>query len=641
VVSVVAESAGLAATETVRANKATMGIVGDFVKTTEGHIKKAKELTFGVMRGDALAEVEKYTQAYNEIQTLGAKIGQFKIEKGDSLEAQMRGERFVKTITKGEHKAHKERKKMLQDQNKEAEAESRRTGKIAVDVAHGFVQEARQAYVTDASMFANMTFEQAKQWKRRASDQKDFYARSRLALGEKIYSDQANQGQYYAELKILDAKMLKDKNIMWAKIEAANSDLSGKIIAGQNLTEAELGIATDVMIGHWAGVSEKIKTDWADKGPISEEIVSGLKAIDAAHAGAMVDIKRDSTLTAAARIAKIQEVTAEHEAQRNKIVGFIAKNQEEIRTGGEAVQADMLKRIKVVTGEVSDALAKSAKESASKIKTTVKEEFKISGTEAAGFLRDLAGIRPGQFKKDLKSLRISFENFLKKLEKAATTLITRTNRKLKTHRKTFDDYWKSIEKATKDYTKKIQDTVMNFWKALIGFATGGTAMMAATAQGLISVLEAKFEKINLLDILTSGGKIYDWALRVVRSLQSAFAGRNPFDSAISIAARNAEAIIDSMAKKRESGGTITPIKSMTHQRLASESARSQAKNDLIGATHAPFWSKKVIAQNEQTNRILARGFKAMVMMQGNKAQRAKALDNVATLSNQGDGMTTR
>ena len=622
VVPVVGTAADRAGAETVRANAVTAGLVEEFVTSTENHIARAEKLAFGGMKGEVLSDLDKYRSAIEEIDQLNANIGD--------------DDKF----SKKERKRFKERKKMLQEQMRDDNEAAIRNKGMSLDVGTHYVDEARRAYEMDTSMFSSMTFDQQKEWKKRAHDQRDFYARSRLALGEKIMFDSKNEKQYRAELKALDVQMMADKNAMFADIAAANQDLEAKIRSGQSLTAAEAKVVTNVMLGNWTAAGDEIKKQWADKGDVSEAISEGMDSINASYTKQMLKVKNASFENADDRIAALLKVTNAHKLQRDQISQFIASNVDDIKNGSKSVQKDLADRLKVVTDKIGVDMKKAGKEQAKGLKKVVAEEFTITGGEAAGFLRDLAGIRPTKFKKDLKKLRISFENFLKKMEKTAVKLIAKTNKKMATHREAYNNYWKKIEQYTNDYTAKILKSSTGFWKQIISLASSGTNIMIAAASALISTLETKFRSVNILDILTSGGKIHDWALRIVRSLDQAFKGTNPFDTAINIAARKSSAIVDAMARDSEGKGTVTPIGSMTRNQRAGADARNRVKDDLIAATNNPAWSEKVKAQNETTNRILSNGFRALIAISagGQAGKRAARNFDVATIDNQGDGI---
>jgi hypothetical protein len=346
---------------------------------------------------------------------------------------------------------------------------------------------------------------------------------------------------------------------------------------------------------------------------------------------------RRAEVAAFAATKKAKEMSlADFETQVASIDKKYLDAQTEIANKARAGQEKMLSGMvgkDAVLKEVDDLAAKYKKKvgdmadaSTSEITSAAAQAFGVTGREAMSFLKDMAGIDKKKLVADLAVIQKKYIGFLEAVQNQGANLLKETRKQFKEYLGEFENFWKGMETFANDYGQRTLNISRNFWNAMVRFAENGASNMTVAATAMIATLEANFRNVNLLDILTSGGKIYDWALRIVRSLQQAFAGTNPFDTAIALAARNAEAIIDSMARNKESKGTITPVTRMSHGQVSSESARMKVKDDLIAATHAPAWSKKVIEQNDIANRVLENGFRALLMSQagsGKRGSRAK------------------
>ena len=260
---------------------------------------------------------------------------------------------------------------------------------------------------------------------------------------------------------------------------------------------------------------------------------------------------------------------------------------------------------------------------------SVSKSYNVTKRESFSFLKKMTGTNRNRLIRDLGRIKTAYLTFLGAVATKGKKLLTSTRTEFQKYGTEFKKLWVDMHGHVKTWTEKIQKLARNFVGNIMHSLNTGTTQMAAGGAAMIATLKATFAGFNFLDILTSGGKIRDWSLRVVMGLQRAFAGTNPFDKAIEVAARNSRSIIDSMASAREGKGTAKPIAKMTWRQISSEGARGRAKNDLIAATHEPAWSKKVIEQNETTNTILQNGFRTLLMLQGSRSQQRSAQRTLA------------
>ncbi len=357
-------------------------------------------------------------------------------------------------------------------------------------------------------------------------------------------------------------------------------------------------------------------------GDIRSRAEAGLKILQKAHAAEIAGIKAKG-LTLKKYKAALISLDKKY-ADASQKIGEAATAGRKKMGKGLMDKKDVLKDLDEMIAMYKKKVGGLATASYKEITSAAAKQFGTTGREATNFLKAMSGINRSKLVRDLGRIKTAYIKFLKGAAGEGKKLLTKTRTHFKAYQTEFKNLWKSMLDYTKNYTGKIQGVATRFFAALMKSVGTGTTQMAAAGASMIAILTSSFSGFNLLDILTSGGKIRDWGLRVIRGLQSAFAGTNPFDTAIELAARNARAIIGAMASERESKGTVKPITKLSYFQIASESARTKAKGDLINATHAPLWSKKVIDQNEMTNRILEKGFKTLLMLQGSKSQQRAA-----------------
>jgi hypothetical protein len=284
----------------------------------------------------------------------------------------------------------------------------------------------------------------------------------------------------------------------------------------------------------------------------------------------------------------------------------------------ESATAGLEKQAEVFSDKIGDAVSLTLSET----EAAAAAAFGVTGKEAMDFLKDMAGVDPKTLKKSLEKIKKQYISFLKAVQTEGKKLLKDTKVQFGEYQKTFEEFWKDMESFANDYGQKILTISRNFWTAILGLSRNGTTQMTAAATLMISTLETNFKKVNILDILTAGGKIRSWAINIVKGLQAAFAGTNPFDTAIEIAARNATAIIKSMEGERGEKGTVTPVNRMSHRQVSTQSARSKVRDDLIAATNEPTWSLEAKEQRDRANAILENGFRTLLMLNaGGSAQK--------------------
>ena len=322
---------------------------------------------------------------------------------------------------------------------------------------------------------------------------------------------------------------------------------------------------------------------------------------------------------------------AEYKIELGKIDQAFSDNSLEVVRVAQLAQKELLAGATIQTG--IDKIEKQTEKFKASVKENVKvaateaeqilsESFGVTNQEAMNFLKDMVGVDPAGLKKSLTKIKKQYIAFLAAVQVQGKKLLKDTKVQFGEYQKTFEEFWKDMENFANDYGQKILTISRNFWTAILGLSRNGTTQMTAAATLMISTLETNFKKVNILDILTAGGKIRSWAIRIVEGLQAAFSGTNPFDTAIEIAARNATAIIKSMEGERGEKGTVTPVSRMSHRQVSTQSARSKVRDDLIAATNEPTWSIEAKEQRDRANAILENGFRTLLMLNaGGSAQK--------------------
>lgn len=392
-----------------------------------------------------------------------------------------------------------------------------------------------------------------------------------------------------------------------------------KIAADKNVNVAKF--VSDSYIYYtnkWAGndslAMEKLKPQFQDM------FKSRFQTISNGYAQEMSALKNNTSLTIVEYEAAAKKIGEKYGAMRKEITDVIASSSQELARGAETDVALVGDRLDKLDARVAET-AKVTESKAEQMARGVSDVFNVTESEANDLLKSLMGVDPKIFQKDVEKIRSVYVKFLNATVAEGVKLLVVTRTQFSMFLAEQLKFWSSMESFVNQFVVKTESALSKFWKGVILQTSAQMTLLALVIRQMSDRLHGMVADVNLMMILTGEDKIMQWAVTVVNALQRAFMGKgNPFDAALSAAARNASAFMDSIAEKRGSLGNVT----MKYESTTSQSERNDAMLSLVGAVNRPAWSEDLIADLQMQNAELTKRLDALILVTSGKKTAAEA-----------------
>lgn len=556
------DAAGKASTATVDANAKTSKMVGDYVASTEKHLKKAGDLMFPKITGDAMTEaVFAYRQTVNAI---------------DDLNEQM--------TDKNKDEIHQQQDELRKQMAGQA-LEIRKLYGVNADVLEGSMYDTRHLFADVRQLTSKMSADERDAFQKKIDATTSYYAGQEVAITRQIMlGQQLNQDVSAYEAKLVEVRKGRDADIvsMTAEIDKIQSITAGSVVKWGSLSREDINLTAKVMVDKFSNASTAMASEWKASGPAGQAIADGFAALDKGLTAAVLDLRVHSNKSGAALQKDIDAVTAKYTEQRSILQKEIGAYASDLRSANANVQAVVADSISATNDKIAASL-KLTSDNAQKSAGILAQEFKMSAPDAADAVSKIAVIDAATFRSNIRVVKNEMIKFLEAMDAEAKVMVKDIDKSINKFWEDSKKGWNDQEALIKTYTEKASVHVATYWTKVIDEATKATGAFTRLFGAIQSNLMSMAKSVNVMDLLASPSQISQWAASVVSALGYAFKNGGAVDALITTSYQKALEANSQL----QAGNSATPDTSST---ASPALPATSAQGALLNTINRPTWA---------------------------------------------------